>query len=46
MNADGSSTELYDLIQSPKEDKNVAGEHRDVAEKLSAKLLAWRKSLP
>ena len=46
MNADGSSVELYDLVASPKEDKNVATEQPEIARKLSARLLAWRKSLP
>lgn len=45
-NADGSSTELYDLSQAQKEDTNMADRHPDVARRLSARLLAWRKSLP
>jgi arylsulfatase A-like enzyme len=46
MNADGSSVELYDLKQSPNEDRNIAAEQPDIAKKLQARLLAWRKSLP
>jgi hypothetical protein len=45
MNADGTSAELYDLSRSPKEENNVAGEQPDVTKRLSAKLLAWRRSL-
>ena len=46
MNADGSSVELYDLEKGPKEDRNLAGEQPEVTKKLTARLLAWRKSLP
>lgn len=46
MNADGSSVELYDLERSPREETNIAGERGDVAKRLTARLLAWRASLP
>jgi hypothetical protein len=46
MNADESSVELYDLLQSRSENANVAGRHPEIARKLSARLLAWRRSLP
>jgi arylsulfatase A-like enzyme len=46
MNADGSSVELYDLEKSPRENKNIAAEQPDLTKKLTARLLAWRKSLP
>ena len=46
MNADGSSVELYDLQQSRDEIRNVASEHPEITRKLSARLLAWRRSLP
>ena len=46
MNADGSPVELYDLDQAPKEDRNLAAEQPEVTKKLTARLLAWRKSLP
>ncbi|MEO8498134.1 MAG: sugar-binding domain-containing protein, partial [Planctomycetota bacterium] len=46
VNDDGSRLELYDFSSSHKEFENVVGEHPDIAEKLSAELLAWRKSLP
>lgn len=46
MNADGSSVELYDLSRSPAEATNVAGQQPSVVQRLSERLLAWRKSLP
>jgi arylsulfatase A-like enzyme len=46
MNADGSSVELYDLERSPKEEKTLAPEQPEVTKKLTARLLAWRNSLP
>jgi hypothetical protein len=46
MNADGSSVELYSLGKSPKEDHNVSSEQPEVTKTLTARLLAWRKSLP
>lgn len=46
VNADGSGTEVYDLSADPKEATNVAAANADVAERLKAAALAWRKSLP
>jgi arylsulfatase A-like enzyme len=46
VNADGSGAELYDLSADPKENKNVAGDHPDVAERLKRMCLDWRRSLP
>ncbi|MBC8352027.1 MAG: sulfatase-like hydrolase/transferase [Planctomycetes bacterium] len=46
VNDDGSGLELYDLSTSNKEYANVAGEHVELAKKLSTDLLAWRRSLP
>ena len=46
MNADGSSVELYDLEKSPREENNLAAAQSELTKKLSARLLAWRKSLP
>jgi arylsulfatase A-like enzyme len=43
MNDDGSRIELYDLARSPKEDTNIAADHPGIANKLSARLLAWRR---
>jgi len=46
MNRDRSRLELYDISTAPMETDNVADLHPDVVENLSAKLLAWEKSLP
>jgi arylsulfatase A-like enzyme len=46
INDNGTSTELYNIVADPKETKNVADEHKDIAQKLSASALAWRKTLP
>jgi N-acetylgalactosamine-6-sulfatase len=43
---DRKRAELYDIPKDPAEDKNVAGEHPDVVERLSAEVLAWQKTLP
>ena len=43
---DGSGTELYDLKEDRNETKNVAKDHAEVAERLSEKVIAWRKALP
>jgi arylsulfatase A-like enzyme len=46
VNADGTGVELYDLSADPREARNVAADHPDVADRLRAAVLAWRKSLP
>ena len=46
VNADGSGTELYDLAVDGKESKNLASERPEIAKRLVAAALAWRKSLP
>lgn len=46
VNDDGTRLELYDLSNSDQEYENVAGEHGDIANRLSTQLLGWRKSLP
>lgn len=46
INADGSNLELYDIVADELETKNVASENPDVAKRLSAAALKWRKSLP
>ncbi len=46
INDDETRLELYDLSHSDREYHNVAGEHPDIAKKLSERLLAWRKALP
>jgi arylsulfatase A-like enzyme len=46
MNAGEEAAELYDLSRSSNERQNVAATHKDVERRLSARLMAWRKSLP
>jgi arylsulfatase A-like enzyme len=42
----GGGPQLYDLAKDPGETRNLAHEQPKVVERLSEKLLAWRKSLP
>ena len=46
VNADGSGAELYDVVNDPSQERNVAGANGDVARRLTAEALRWRKSLP
>jgi arylsulfatase A-like enzyme len=46
INADGTSTELYDLATDPNEARNLAAEKPEIAKRLSDLALEWRKSLP
>ena len=46
VNADGSSTELYDLSKDRTESRNVAEERADIAGRLKDAALMWRQSLP
>ena len=46
INADGTDAELYDLAADPNESDNLAARKPDEAARLSAAVLAWRKSLP
>ncbi len=46
MNPDRSRVELYDIPRDPTQLNNVAEKHADVVERLSAKGLAWQKTLP
>jgi arylsulfatase A-like enzyme len=46
MNPDRSRVELYDIPRDPREVDNKAGEQAAVVKRLSAKLLAWQKTLP
>ena len=46
MEPDGSGAELYNIPADPAETKNVAAKNPDVANRLSKKLLAWKKTLP
>lgn len=46
VNHDGSRAELYDIPQDCAEEHNLAAAHPDVVRDLTAKALAWQKSLP
>ena len=46
MNPDRSRIELYDIPGDPTELDNLADRHRDIVERLSARVLAWQKTLP
>jgi len=46
INADGTAAELYDLVKDRNEAHNVAKDNPEVAERLSAAALEWRRSLP
>jgi len=46
VNADGSGAELYDLVNDPKETRNLADQEKALAEKLRKEALDWRRSLP
>jgi arylsulfatase A-like enzyme/WD40 repeat protein len=43
---DGNGAELYDIEADPSESRNVAGEQPEVTERLKARLVEWRKTLP
>jgi N-acetylgalactosamine-6-sulfatase len=46
MNPDRSRVELYDIPKDPSELTNLAAANPDVVDRLAAKLLAWRRTLP
>lgn len=46
VNDDGTKPELYDLSRDAKESVNLAGDRKEIAARLSAKLLDWRRALP
>src|SRR5262245_45752160 len=46
VNADGSGAELYDVVADRSESKNVAAGHPQLVERLTDKVLTWRRSLP
>ncbi len=46
INASGSGVELYNLANDPNETTNLATEKPDVARRLGAAALDWRKSMP
>lgn len=46
MDADGSKTELYNVVRDRAETNNLQASEPGVVQELSSKLLAWWKSLP
>jgi arylsulfatase A-like enzyme len=46
VSADGTGPELYDLAADPNEARDLAATRPDVARRLTALAVAWRKSLP
>jgi arylsulfatase A-like enzyme len=46
VNADGSGVELYDVVSDRGESRNLAGEEQEVARRLKARAVEWRKGLP
>ena len=46
INDDGSGLELCDMGTDTTEQNNLAATNGEVAERLSEKLLGWRRSLP
>jgi arylsulfatase A-like enzyme len=46
VNADGTQVELYDVVADPNEGKNVAEAQAEIAGRMKAASLAWRKGLP
>ncbi|MGI9469116.1 MAG: sulfatase-like hydrolase/transferase [Rubripirellula sp.] len=43
---DGSRSQLYNLIDDPGEEDNLAADKPEVVSKLTAKLLAWNNTMP
>ncbi len=46
LNPDRSRVELYNIPRDPGEMNNLAAQHPDVVQELSAKALAWQQTLP
>jgi arylsulfatase A-like enzyme len=46
INADGSTSQLYDLIADPRETRNLVSRERKRADRMSKAAVAWRKSQP
>ncbi len=43
---DGGHRQLFRLQDDPGESRNLAGSHREIAERLAAAVVAWHESLP
>lgn len=46
VNADGTGTELYEVISDPRETRNLAQQNEAVTKRMRAAALNWRKSMP
>lgn len=46
VNADGTGSELYDVVADARETTDVASKHLDEVKRLKKAALSWRKSLP
>lgn len=46
INADGTDAQLYNLETDADETKNLAGKNPELAQKMSAAALAWKRGLP
>jgi len=46
VNHNGSGAQLYNIPKDLSEEHNVAAEHPDLVKQLTAKALAWQKTLP
>jgi arylsulfatase A-like enzyme len=46
VSADGTGTELYDLVADPKETTNLAAQQPEITRCLTEQALRWRRSLP
>ena len=43
---DGSGAQLYDLLNDPRESRNIAADQPQVVADLTTQLLAWHATLP
>lgn len=46
VNADGTSEELYDLVEDPSEQNSIAARHPRTAARLKKRLIGWYRGLP
>jgi N-acetylgalactosamine-6-sulfatase len=46
VNQDGTGAQLYDIPNEAGEEKDVAAAHPEIVQSLTAKALAWQKTLP
>ena len=46
VNADGSRSELYDVVADELESREVSAEHPELTKRLTRAVLDWRKAVP